>query len=97
MNAAPGPFPWGDGPPPVLSCEECGARLVKGRGHYVVAGAHLLCSGCLLPDGGLGSTRRLHARYYPNCPDARHEMWDHEVRNATRAAAWYLLLETVAL
>ena len=97
MSAGAGPFPWGDGPAPVLRCEECSRRLVRGRGHYIVAGRHLLCSGCLLPDCGHGSTRRLHEKYHPACPARDHDMWNHEVRNATRAAAWYLLLETVSL
>ena len=97
MSAAAGPFPWGDGPAPVLRCEECGRRLVRRRGHYLVAGRHLPCSDCLLPDGGHGSTRRLHASWHPACPDARHDMWDHPVVNCTRAAAWYVIRETVAL
>jgi hypothetical protein len=43
----------------------------------------------MVPD--FGSTRLLHAKYYPDCQEHWHDMFDHHISHATRAAAWVVL------
>jgi hypothetical protein len=78
-------WPWGAGPAPALRCDQCGKRIGRRRLHCVLGdGARLLCSRCL-------SRRELHAVYYPDCPVRWHDMYDHGLSFATRAAAWFVL------
>lgn len=82
-------FPWGDGPAPALDCHECGRRIGKQRLHFITKFGHqpgrLLCGKCR-------DNKSLHAKYYPDCPDDWHDMWDHPCHGATtRATAWLIL------
>jgi hypothetical protein len=79
-----GRWPWGAGPAPALRCDECGKRIGRRRLHFVTASAHLLCGSCL-------DKRQLHTKYYPDCPENWHDMYDHGGQLATRAAAWFVL------
>jgi hypothetical protein len=38
-----------------------------------------------------GGTRPLHAKYYPDCVEHWHDMFDHHISHATRAGAWLAL------
>lgn len=82
-------FPWGRGPAPALYCDECGRCIGKRNTHFIVDSNNLLCSGCIVPRSG--GTQRLHAKYYPACPDGWHDMFDHKLSLASRAAAWFVL------
>lgn len=86
-----GRWPWGTGPAPALCCDECRKRIGKSRTHFVIASGNLLCPGCLVLTRG--SSARLHAKYYPDCPEDWHDMWNHNISHATRAAAWFVLAE----
>jgi len=33
----------------------------------------------------------LHAVYFPHCPKSWHDLYDHDLLLATRAAAWFVL------
>lgn len=72
---------------PPLNCAECGQRIGKTRSHYLLgypepsSADRLLCGPCML--GG----KRLHAKYYPDCPAAWHDLFDHGGASATRTAA----------
>jgi hypothetical protein len=83
-------FPWGNGAAPALRCDECGKRISKPQGlHGVTESQNLLCGRCLVPQHA--GTQCLHAKYYPDCPEAWHDMFDHHISYATRAAAWLVL------
>jgi hypothetical protein len=72
-------FPWGSGPAPALDCHACGTRVGKQRFHCIIDNTRVLCGRCMnLP--------QLHAKYYPDCPVAWHDMYDHGVNLASRAA-----------
>ena len=78
-------WPWGAGPAPALRCDECGKRIGRRRLHFVLTdGARLLCGRCT-------ERRDLHAVYFPHCPKSWHDLYDHDLRLATRAAAWFVL------
>jgi hypothetical protein len=81
-----GRWPWGTGPAPPHDCSACGHRIGKRRFHCIVDNTHVLCGRCM-------NQRHLHAKYYPDCPVAWHDMYDHGVHFATRAAVWYVLAE----
>lgn len=84
-------FPWGAGPAPALRCDECGKRIGIRRGHHVLSdGEILLCGGCRTSYSA-GRGRGMHSKYYPDCPDSWHDMFDHPGHLATRAAAWFVL------
>jgi late competence protein required for DNA uptake (superfamily II DNA/RNA helicase) len=82
-------WPWGHGPAPALRCDECGKRIGKPRTHFIPASENLLCPSCMVLTRS-GSVR-LHAKYYPDCPETWHDMWDHSLSHATRAGAWFVL------
>jgi hypothetical protein len=85
-------WPWGGGPAPALRCDECRRRLGKQATHFVIAGGeYLLCQACMT--GSRGRSQRLHGKYYPECPESWHEMFDHEKSFATRAGAWFSLTD----
>jgi hypothetical protein len=75
-------------PPPALRCDECGQRLGKARGHLVTASQNLVCARCALENA-----RRLHTKYYPDCPEDWHDVFDHHIGHATRAGAWFVLAD----
>jgi hypothetical protein len=77
-------FPWGSGPAPAHDCHECGKHIGNRRFHCIVDNTRVLCGRCL-------DQRHLHTKYYPECPDAWHDMYDHDLKLATRAAAWFVL------
>jgi hypothetical protein len=80
-------WPWGYGRAPALCCDECGRRIGQRRFHCVVDNTKLLCSRCL-------GDRGLHAKYYPACAEDWHDMYDHPLKLATRAAAWFVLTDS---
>lgn len=91
MSGEPGRrWPWGYGRAPALCCDECGHAIGAGRTHFITAGNVLLCGGCMVPTFG---TQSLHARHYPACAEDWHDMYDHPLKLATRAAAWMLLTD----
>ena len=71
-------------PAPSLNCGECGRTIAKARTHCLTSTNQLLCSRCL-------GTRGMHDKIYPDCPSHWHDMHDHPVRFATRAAAAHIL------
>ncbi|MGO9155885.1 hypothetical protein [Mycobacterium sp.] len=77
-------WPWGAGRAPALRCDECGKRIGQRRLHCVLDPARMICGRCL-------GKRQLHATYYPDCPKDWHDMYDHPLSFATRAAAWFVL------
>jgi hypothetical protein len=77
-------WPWGHGPAPALRCDECGKRIGARRMHCVINDNNLLCVKCL-------SSGALHTKYYPECPEKWHDMQDHAVQFATRAAGWLVI------
>ena len=79
-----GRWPWGTGPAPPHDCHECGRRIGERRFHCIINNTHVLCGKCI-------DKRHLHATYYPDCPENWHDMYDHALHFATRAAAWYVL------
>ena len=82
-------FPWGSGPAPALDCHECGKRIGKRRFHCIIDNTRVLCARCL-------DQRHLHTKYHPDCPTSWHDMYDHDIKLATRAAAWHLLANDLA-
>ncbi|MBX7434167.1 hypothetical protein JDV09_18895 [Mycobacterium sp. Y57] len=80
-------FPWGNGPAPALPCSHCGRTIAKRRGHLTFDGTVLLCGKCVEAP----TPQAAHARHYPDCPHRWHDMWDHPVQFASRAAAWLIL------
>jgi hypothetical protein len=84
MTGAVNRFPWGAGRAPALRCDQCRRRIGQRRFHCVVDNTKLLCSRCL-------GDRGLHAKYYPACAEDWHDMYDHPLKLATRAAAWFVL------
>jgi hypothetical protein len=82
-------FPWGAGPAPPLDCSTCGHRIGKRRFHCIIGNTRVLCGRCM-------NQRHLHTEYYPDCRAAWHDMYDHGVQFATRAAAWYVLTENTS-
>lgn len=84
-------FRWGTGRAPALRCDECGRRIGQHTGHHILhEGAVLLCGRCRLPNSQ-ARTRAMHAKYYPQCTEPWHDMFHHQARVATRAAAWLAL------
>lgn len=81
-------WPWGYGRAPALYCDECGRRIGRERLHFIldsIDSTRLMCGRCI-------DRRELHAKYYPACPDGDwHDMYDHPLKLATRAAAWFIL------
>ena len=62
----------------------------KNAGHYMTETSRLLCGKCLWSRGE--TSRRLHARFYPDCDVDWHGVWDgHHISSATRAGAWFVL------
>jgi hypothetical protein len=55
---------------PAFDCAACGRRIGKTAGHNLTDDGRVLCGRCL-------GTRRLHARLYPDCPVAWHDLFDH--------------------
>jgi hypothetical protein len=84
-----GRWPWGTGPAPALRCDECRKRIGKPRTHFVTASENLLCPHCMTLNRA--ASGRLHAKYYPDCPEPWHDMFDHGLSHATRAGAWFVL------
>lgn len=79
-------------PAPSFDCAVCGRRIGKTRGHFLLgypdtppSPERLLCVRCM------NNSRRLHARYYPDCPERWHDLHDHPSCHATRAAAAKLI------
>jgi hypothetical protein len=89
VTAVTGPWPWGSGPAPALHCDGCRRYMGKQTGHYITETSYLLCSKCLWSRGE--TSRRLHAKFYPDCT-VEHGVWDgHHMSAATRAGAWFVL------
>lgn len=71
---------------PPVDCAACGRRIGKTRGHVLIGTLdtvsldRVLCARCALDD-----SRRLHSRYWPHCPQAWHDLYDHPTGSATRA------------
>jgi hypothetical protein len=69
---------------PTFDCDQCGRRIRKDGGHYVIEPCRLVCVRCL-------GRRELHPQLYPDCLDQWHDLYDHtRVVGGTRAgvAAW---------
>jgi hypothetical protein len=84
MNRAKRRWPWGAGPAPPLRCHACDHIIGKRRFHCMISAHRLLCVRCL-------EYRHLHGRYYPDCDVPWHDLHDHGVLFATRAAAWFVI------
>jgi hypothetical protein len=80
-------WPWGYGRAPALYCDECGRRIGQRRFHCVVSMTPSCCA------AGAWGGRGLHAKYYPACAENWHDMYDHPLKMATRAAAWFILTD----
>ncbi|MEC4763820.1 hypothetical protein VT930_11965 [Mycobacterium sherrisii] len=87
--------PWGTGPAPTHNCHHCGRRIGKSCTHFLIPATRparfVLCPRCAVIDGRIN-----HAKYYPECPWEWHDLQDHGVHFATRAAAWSLLNDTTS-
>jgi hypothetical protein len=76
---------------PSFRCAECTRLIGKTRGHILVGYPEqvsvdrLLCARCMV------STKRLHAKYFPDCPVGWHDLHDHGSCSVTRAGAASLL------
>lgn len=57
-------------PAPALDCSRCGRTVGKRRGHSLTEDNRVLCVRCLWD-------RRLHADYWPDCPESWHDAFDH--------------------
>jgi hypothetical protein len=71
-----------------FDCHACGRRI-EPRAHCIVCDRFVLCVSCM-------ENRRNHATYYPDCSAPWHDMFDHGVMFATRAAAALLLRKTAS-
>jgi hypothetical protein len=81
-------------PAPALNCGHCRRQLGKTVGHLLIGAEpyspdRLLCTHCMSPKRTVAQS--LHGRYYPDCGDAWHDLYDHPIAHATRAAAAHLL------
>ena len=69
---------------PPLDCAVCHRTIAKKRTHYLLGDRtadRLVCGRCL------AAGPELHARFYPDCPDGWHDLYDHPMSLASRAAA----------
>lgn len=79
---------------PALDCGHCGRRIGKTAGHILIGAEpytadRLLCIRCMSRRRTVGAA--LHGRYYPECSEPWHDLYDHPGAHATRAAAARLL------
>lgn len=59
-----------------FSCAACGRRIGAREPHRFYDGRNfVVCMRCI--DGSAGYTRRAHARLFPDCPHAGHDLLDH--------------------
>ena len=75
-------------PAPPVDCTHCGRRIGARRVHYVAVHATpvaVMCVKCL--------GRTAHTHTYPECPYQWHDMHDHDLSFATRAAVAWLLAQ----
>jgi hypothetical protein len=75
-------------PAPPVDCDQCGRRIGARRVHYVATTATPLVVVCVRCLG-----RGAHARIYPACPEQWHDMHDHDLSFASRAAVAWLLAQ----
>ena len=75
---------------PPLDCAVCGKTIGRTATHALTATGVVLHQRCL--EGGRDySSKRVHARIYPDCPHPWHDMYDHRSITGTRAGiAWQL-------
>ncbi|WP_084792650.1 hypothetical protein [Mycobacterium sp. E136] len=73
---------------PALHCHLCGHHIGARRTHYIVRRSFVLCATCL-------EGRPAHDKMHPDCPQRWHDLFDHEVRLATRGGAWRVLQEAL--
>lgn len=66
-----------------FNCHHC-RRLIGQRRTHLIVNGHVLCIRCM-------EKRELHPIYWPDCPEAWHDMYDHGLTFATRAAAQWTL------
>jgi hypothetical protein len=79
-----------------INCVVCD-RPISPRRHVVLLGtrddydpARVVCTRCMQ------NSNPLHARFWPDCPEAWHDLYDHPHALATKAAAVYLLDEAAS-
>lgn len=70
-------------PAPPLHCAACKRRIGRRATHFLIGtpGAEqVVCGRCLYD-------RALRARFYPDCADVWHDLFDHGLSHASRAGA----------
>lgn len=78
---------------PAFCCAVCGRRIGSTRTHVLldypaaVTADRLLCVSCMTNSG----RKRLHRRFYPDCPYAWHDLYDHRSCAADRDCAAHVL------
>ncbi|AZL13756.1 hypothetical protein CXR25_13725 [Brevibacterium aurantiacum] len=55
---------------PAFTCNACHRVIGQDEGHNVTDDHRLICYPCL-------TTTPLHSRWYPQCPNGWHDMYDH--------------------
>lgn len=55
---------------PAFTCNACHRVIGQDEGHNVTDDHRLICHPCL-------TTTPLHSRWYPQCPNGWHDMYDH--------------------
>lgn len=76
-------------PAPPLDCSACHRTIGKRAGHNLTEDRRLLCTKCLF-------NRKLHPVYWPACPEAWHDMFDHTSHVSGTRAGMASLLGPVA-
>ena len=73
-------------PAPPVDCGHCGRRMGARRTHYVLTDLRPPVVVCIKCFG-----RAFHGDTYPDCPHEWHDMHDHGLSFATRAAVPWVL------
>jgi hypothetical protein len=71
-----------------ITCPGCNHQIGRKTLHFILEDLTVICPRCFRGRGRAKyACRTAHAKFYPNCLVAWHDMYDHQVLTAERDAA----------
>lgn len=73
-----------------IICPGCKKQIGRKGLHFILEDLTVICARCFSgrsQSRAKYACREAHAKFYPNCPVAHHDMYDHQILRAVRDTA----------